>query len=204
MDDLSQLEAILAAANALKNPLSGLESLLDVKNDDGAANDDTWTIQYQPFLSEKLQKQCLQLFESNMGDMYRKSDWGLDMKEKQEEFQHDNARFLVVTSDTNVLAFCHFRFDWNDDDDPTEAVLYVYEIQVCNDMRRAGLGKRLMTILELVARQAGLTKTMLTVFKANKAAWNFYTKKLKYTVDSISPSQYEQDVDYEILSKRVR
>jgi len=206
MDEESQMEATLAAANALKNPLEGLERLLDVK----VKNDDSTqlSIRYQQSpLSDTSLQQCLALFEHNMGDMYRQSDWGLDMKEKQEEFQHENAKFLLLSDDCDVdklLAFCHFRFDWNDDEEPTEAVLYVYEIQVNCSMRHAGLGRRLMTVLELVARQAGMRKTMLTVFKKNTAAWNFYTKKLKYSVDESSPSLYEKDVDYEILCKRVR
>lgn len=206
MDSLQQMEATIEAANSLKNPLSGLESLLDisVQMDD----DSCLSIRYeQSPLAQSSQRQCLDLFEANMGEMYRKSEWGLDMKEKQDEFQHENAKFLLVSSTDNpdtILAFSHFRFDTNDDEDPTEAVLYVYEIQVSSKLKRAGLGRRIMTILELVARQAGLHKTMLTVFKSNNAAWNFYTKKLKYTVDDISPSNYGEQVDYEILSKRVR
>ena len=166
MDDFSKHEATLAAANALENPLKGLESLLEVKiaaekkeNDDGATTSSLAIEYHSSRLSESLEKQCLQLFEENMGDLYTKSSWGLDMKEKQEELQHENAKFLVVTASDepdDLLAFCHFRFDWNDDDEPTEAVLYVYEIQVDQRMRRAGLGRRLMTILELMARQAGL------------------------------------------------
>jgi ribosomal protein S18 acetylase RimI-like enzyme len=206
MDNRSHHESTLAAANALENPLEGLESLLQVQIPAEKDGMKSLTIEYIcSRLSPTLEKQCLQLFERNMGDLYNQSSWGLDMKEKRVEIQHEHARFLVVTDEpNNLLAFCHFRFDWNDDDDPTEAVLYVYEIQVHDSMRRAGLGRRLMSILELVARQAGLNKTMLTVFKDNTAAWNFYTKKLTYKVDDTSPSLYGEEVDYEILSKRVR
>lgn len=214
MDDFSKQEATLAAANAIKNPFKGLESLLEMKvtaekeENNYTANTSSLAIEYfSSRLPESLEKQCFQLFKDNMGDLYTQSSWGLDMKEKQEELQHENAKFLVVTASNepdDLLAFCHFRFDWNDDDEPTEAVLYVYEIQVDERMRRAGLGRRLMTILELVARQVGLNKTMLTVFKDNTAAWNFYTTKLKYKVDETSPSLYGEEVDYEILSKRVR
>lgn len=211
MAKYKQIKATLKAANALENPLSGLESLLEftVKNDDQESEDSTLKIEYATSpLSPEIQKQCLDLFECNMGDLYRQSNWGLDMKEKKDELEHKNAKFLLVTSnddnDDSIVAFCHFRFDTNDDEDPTEAVLYVYEIQVSSRARRSGLGRRLMTILELVARQVGLTKTMLTVFKQNEQAWKFYTEKLKYKVDEISPSNYGEDVDYEILSKRVR
>jgi GNAT superfamily N-acetyltransferase len=210
MDAQSRIEARLAAANAMENPLSGLEqSFLSVKVDSSFL-----TIRFQPSpLPEQLRNKCLDLFERNMGDMYQESDWGLNMAEKEEELSHENARFLICSTcndhndDDNdydeLLAFAHFRFDVNDDDDPTEQVLYVYELQVDASVRQCGLGRRIMSILELVARRAQMSKTMLTVFKSNKAAIQFYTLKMKYKVDEISPSMHGQIADYEILSKRV-
>jgi GNAT superfamily N-acetyltransferase len=188
----------------MENPLSGLESFLSVKVDSSFL-----TIRFHPSpLPEKLQTKCLDLFGRNMGDMYKESDWGLNMNEKKEELSHENARFLTCSNDNNnnkneLVAFAHFRFDVNDDDDPTEEVLYVYELQVDASVRRCGLGRCFMSILELVARRAQMKKSMLTVFKSNKAAIQFYTLKMKYKVDEISPSMHGQDADYEILSKRV-
>jgi len=108
MDELSQMESTLAAANALEHPLEGLESLLDVnvKNDNQNSNVDDSTqlsrTRYQQSpLSQELQKQCLALFEKNMGDMCLKSDWGLGVKEKQEELQHESARFLLFHDNNN-------------------------------------------------------------------------------------------------------
>lgn len=206
MDEQSLIAARLAAANAMENPLSGLESLLSVKVDDSFL-----TIQFHSSpLPEKLQTKCLDLFHRNMGDMYQASDWGFDMRKKREELSHENARFLTCSHGDNsnnnkeddLVAFAHFRFDVNDDDDPTEEVLYVYELQVDASKRRAGLGRRFMTILELVARRAQMKKCMLTVFKSNSTAIQFYTR-MKYKVDEISPSAWGLDADYEILSKRV-
>jgi len=193
---------------------------------------------YKSPLPEDLHKSCLQLFEENMGDMYRASSWGLDMKEKSDEFHHDNARFLIatkkITSTSNqssssrgqtsgeqqqeqqrgdVLGFAHFRFDVNDDDRPTEEVLYVYEIQISSKARRCGLGRRLMAIMELIAMRSQMRKVMLTVFKSNHAALGFYLSKMKYGIDESSPSQFVDNVegggdegaaDYEILSKQIK
>lgn len=200
MNAQSRIEARLAAANAMENPLAGLESFLSL-----TVNATSLTIKFQPSpLPDKLRRQCLDLFERNMGDMYRQSDWGLNMAEKEEELSHENARFLIVSNEANdLIAFAHFRFDVNDDDDPTEEVLYVYELQVDKSARRCGLGRRIMSILELVARKAQMKKSMLTVFKHNEAAITFYTLKMKYKVDEISPSLHGEDTDYEILSKQV-
>ncbi len=160
---------------------------------------------------------CLDLFKANMSDMYQASSWGLDLEEKSSELRHEAARFLVVEAATdtdgagasngaerNVLAFVHFRFEPNDEEKPTEEVLYVYEIQVADKAQRSGLGKRLMNIMELLAHKNGMQKVMLTVFKMNGGAMKFYLDKMKYGVDESSPSNFDGELaDYEILSKVV-
>ena len=164
-----------------------------------------------------LHNACLDLFKANMSDMYQASSWGLDLEEKSSELRHEAARFLVVEAATdadgagasngaerNVLAFVHFRFEPNDEEKPTEEVLYVYEIQVSDKAQRSGLGKRLMNIMELVAHKNGMQKVMLTVFKMNGGAMKFYLDKMKYGVDESSPSNFDGELaDYEILSKAV-
>ena len=63
-----------------------------------------------------------------------------------------------------------------------------------------------MTLVELLSLQLQMTKVILTVFKCNTGAMRFYMNKLKgYEVDECSPSNFEgeEDVDYEILSKRI-
>jgi GNAT superfamily N-acetyltransferase len=168
--------------------------------------------------------------------MYRSSSWGLSLKEKVEEFRHKNARFLLVTdtqivvgedeakNNQTVLAFSHFRFEGNYEDKPTEEVLYLYELQVNVIARRCGLGRRLMSIMETIAMRANMLCVMLTVFKKNQSAMDFYLNKMKYTIDDSSPSSQAcciprsniwyaiisitsnfegGSVDYEILTKRV-
>ena len=177
------------------------------------------TIQFykQALLPENILNSCLDLFEVNMGDLYQNSSWGLNLAEKKEELAHEKARFLIVSGsdqdditsiamekngENKTLAFSHFRFEVNDDDKPTEEVLYLYEIQIDFIAQRNGLGKRIMQIMEIIAMQQKMRKVMLTVFLNNKGALQFY-EKLKYTVDETSPSLFEEDADYEILSKIV-
>lgn len=147
---------------------------------------------------------CLDLFENNMGEMYKNSSWGLNMKEKKDELTHEKARYLIVSSQEEsvkkMLAFAHFRFEEDDDDKPTAEVLYLYEIQIDTLVQRNGLGKRMMDILEMIATEYGMRKVMLTVFKINKEALAFYNK-LNYVIDESSPSEFGEEADYEILSK---
>jgi hypothetical protein len=44
---------------------------------------------------------------------------------------------------------------------------------------------------------------MLTVLKNNKPAFDFYTSKMKYTIDMTSPSLNDMVAGHEILSKIV-
>ncbi len=193
-------------------------------------------------LEPNLYRQCLSLFQRNMNQMYEHSNWGLDLALKEEELSHPNARFLVVTTTSDdqderkeqdseiVLAFTHFRFECSIDEcndnnhvyngtfdftDDHESVLYVYEIQIDPRIQRQNIGKRLMTFMQIIAMKTNMQKVMLTVFKFNSGAMNFYKKKLGYQLDQSSPGYFdasdegcddqgEEEADYEILSKIVQ
>jgi N-alpha-acetyltransferase 40 len=170
-------------------------------------------------------QQCLQLFTENMKELYEKSSWGYDMKMKQEELLHPNARFIVFFDcdhqDTPaVAAFVHFRYCYDDDDDPSEIVLYIYEFQVRSRCQKQGIGQYCMRIIDQIALNANgsaaamttsksatpivkVPKVMLTVFRKNESAMQFYIQKLNYQIDPSSPSCYNQVTDYEILSKTI-
>lgn len=86
-------------------------------------------------------------------------------------------------------------------DDPTAAVLYVYEVQLAAGVQRSGLGQHLMRLVELVALHARMPHVMLTVFKSNAAAMALYRQKLNYQIDASSPSRCGNGAcPYEILS----
>lgn len=127
------------------------------------------------------------------------------MKEKSAELRDDKARYLLVLDDYEKLAgFLHFRFEYDDEESPTCAVFYVYEIQIESKYRGFGVGKRLMEIAGRIAREQSMTKILLTVFKKNDKAMGFYTKGLGYDVDESSPSNFgDHSVDYEILSLKL-
>ncbi|XP_072023902.1 N-alpha-acetyltransferase 40-like [Amphiura filiformis] len=144
------------------------------------------------------------LTKANMQTLYEQSNWGWTEREKREEMEHDKAWYLVAKDQDGChQGFAQFRFDMDFDDE----VLYCYEIQILNEVRRKGLGKFLMQILELIAHKTQMKKVMCTVFQNNKTATAFFTKNLKYVIDETSPSEYDpmnpEDYDYEILSKPI-
>eukprot|EP00943_MAST-04B_sp_MAST-4B-sp1_P001295 g1295.t1 len=141
------------------------------------------------------------VLKDNMKQMYDKSGWGWSDRKKMNEHTDPSARFLVARNiQGEVIGFTQFRFLI----EKNYEVLYIYELQVAMNGRRCGLGRHMMQICELMARKNEMKFVMLTVFKNNAAAMNFYRNKMKYELDEISPSECGDDTaDYEILSKCV-
>eukprot|EP00587_Corethron_hystrix_P012672 CAMPEP_0113302658 /NCGR_PEP_ID=MMETSP0010_2-20120614/3393_1 /TAXON_ID=216773 ORGANISM="Corethron hystrix, Strain 308" /NCGR_SAMPLE_ID=MMETSP0010_2 /ASSEMBLY_ACC=CAM_ASM_000155 /LENGTH=161 /DNA_ID=CAMNT_0000156513 /DNA_START=124 /DNA_END=609 /DNA_ORIENTATION=+ /assembly_acc=CAM_ASM_000155 len=156
-------------------------------------------------MTEYFRASCYTIFTTNMRGMYEDSSWGFDEEKKMQELRHNGARFLTVVNEGDinekVLAFSHYRFEWDNDEEPSCPVLYVYEIHVSSEAQRYGIGRRLMTIMEMTALQCKMKKVILTVFKKNLSAMRFYRERMKYGVDESSPSCYGEEADYEILSK---
>lgn len=122
-------------------------------------------------------------------------------KKKMRELTHEEARYLLVKEGERLVAFLHFRFEVVH----KTTVVYCYEIQVEEDMTGLGIGKRLMVLLEILARKFDMDKVMLTVLDQNPGAKAFYLK-MGYKVDDDEVDEdgderYADGNSYEILSK---
>ncbi|KAL5008974.1 hypothetical protein ScPMuIL_014555 [Solemya velum] len=199
------------AANKIEDPLSMLEPFkkyerrgLSVLISCVKAGDmDKDTVDWVFDLTKK-NMQTLQVFKLICNVLgYETSDWGWKDRDKRDEMTEDKAIYLLVrdTSD-KLVAFVHFRFDLECDDE----VVYCYEIQLIEEVRQKGLGKFLMQILELLAHKTEMKKVMLTVFKHNTEGYDFFTKTMKYEVDEISPEDpvFDESFSYVILSKKIQ
>jgi ribosomal protein S18 acetylase RimI-like enzyme len=188
-----------------------------------------YRLEYAPSVDEMPESTidaCLDLFELNMADHYRASSFGLDLNAKREEMTHRKARYLLLFDATSpireaersaasglsgaaaaapsdLVAFVHFRFCLDDDDAPSCAVLYVYEIQVSERHAGRTVGTALMALLQDAAALAGLGKVALTALKSNARALRFYKDRLGYRPDGTDPGACGEAADYEILSKPV-
>lgn len=85
------------------------------------------------------------LLSGNMRKLYEDCTWGWKDSGKKEELFDSRAKYLVAKDvsqggDPRLVAFAHFRFDMDYDDE----VVYVYEIQLEDSVRRKGLGKFMM------------------------------------------------------------
>ncbi|KAF9531993.1 acyl-CoA N-acyltransferase [Crepidotus variabilis] len=173
---------------------------------------DTATFEVKVVHSRDLKKaqteRIVSLFEENMFELLKDSSLGWNPKEKHKELFHPLSRYFIIQDDQkNIVAFVMFRFEHEND----ENLLYIYEIQVWSSIQSKGLGKRLMTDVELVAKHYSMEKVMLTVLQKNSRACSFY-ESLGFTMDSSSPDSGDtvaEDtsenpaIDYKILSKVV-
>jgi len=225
----AHLQKSVNEADKVLNPLHGLEAFLthtvesNKPNCVSTAEPDMefhFHVEYKRNLTKRLHKSCMDLFQQNMTELYRVSNWGLNLSRKAKELKHERARFLVITNESTaplstrqssaeIIAFSHFRYELDDDEQPKYPVLYVYELQVKQEFQRHGLGKKLMTLMELMALRNAMAYVMLTVFKHNTIATTFYLNKMRYSIADQSPSKCATDeeetesVDYEILWKLV-
>nr|XP_046183857.1 N-alpha-acetyltransferase 40-like [Oncorhynchus gorbuscha] len=131
--------------------------------------------------------------------------WQLEMeREKRDEMDDERAWYLLTRdTDSSSVAFSHFRFDV----ECGEEVLYCYEVQLESRVRRKGLGKFLIQILQLIANSIQMKKVMLTVFKHNHGAHQFFRDAFRFEIDDTSPSMSGccgDDCTYEILSRRTK
>jgi len=195
---LAESWARVKAANKLEDPLSPFAVFKNYERNG-------LTISLETKKVTEMDKQTVDwafgLTKTNMQTHYEKSEWGWKGEEKQEEMTEDQAWYLLARDqDSKPVAFSHYRFDMEGE---TE-VLYCYEIQLIPSVRKKGLGKFMMQVLELMANKHEMKCVMCTVFKHNEAAEIFFMKKLNYTVDETSPEQGiydEEDFTYQILSK---
>ncbi|KAI7903771.1 uncharacterized protein BX663DRAFT_40815 [Cokeromyces recurvatus] len=143
--------------------------------------------------------------------MYNKSNDGWSDQGKRKEMLTPQTRYLIARSSTDpndLKGFLSFQMVQEEtmDDDVTANCAYCYEIQLMENARNRGLGEFLMNLLSKIGSFWKMDKVMLTVFKANKGAFRFYTDKLGFTLDEISPGaclpRYKaKQFDYELLSK---
>ncbi|KAG8228585.1 hypothetical protein J437_LFUL009290 [Ladona fulva] len=193
---LAEHTALVNKANSQTNPLSSFPAFTKFSKN---GLDVTLDCKRVADMDESLIHSIFNLEKENMKNLYDECSWGWNDKKKMEEMTEEAARYLMAKNEAGELvAFSHFRFDL----DYGDPVLYCYELQLKQEVRRKGLGKFMMQVLELIAFTSNLHKVILTVLKHNPAAVEFY-KALKYEVDETSPqnSVFEEECHYEILSK---
>ncbi len=149
-------------------------------------------------------EKCLRLIEATSGQDYQNSEIKWSPSKKRKEMKLPDMKYILLTEQDRVIGFVSFMVTYEDGND----VVYIYEIHFSPDWQGKGLGRKLMDVVEVIGRNVGVTKVMLTVFKANNRAIQWYTK-LGYAEDEFSPGARKmrngtvKEPTYIILSKRV-
>ncbi|KAL8837784.1 MAG: hypothetical protein Q9170_002402 [Blastenia crenularia] len=127
---------------------------------------------------------CYKLVAASSADAYAASSVGWSPTKKRKEMKLPDLRYLLLVNDidSQVEGFLSFMLTYED----AHEVVYCYELHLVAWLQGQGLGRYLMGLMETVGSNAGVQKSMLTVFVENNAAINFYNK-LGYTKDDFSP-----------------
>lgn len=153
---------------------------------------------------------CLGLIQLTSGQDYRASRIGWNAKKKQAEMRDPDMMYILIRNGAvggDILGFVSFMFTYDDPPHEDRQVVYLYEIHFYEHLRGMRLGSKLMAFIEKVACEAGISKTMLTVFVANNRARGWY-EKLGYGKDACSPEDRVVRsrvvaADYVIMSKEL-
>ncbi|KAJ8281636.1 hypothetical protein COCON_G00041550 [Conger conger] len=142
-----------------------------------------------------------ELTKTNMQTLYEQSEWGWKEREKKEEMMDERAWYLLVRdADSAPLRSLTSDSMWS-------VGRRCCTVQLESKVRRKGLGKFLIQILQLIANSMQMKKVMLTVFKHNHGAYQFFREALQFEIDENSPSMSGccgDDCSYEILSRRTK
>jgi len=183
-------------AHKLTNPLEPIPECASFT----CTNGSTGTLKHcmASELSAKQLNWLMDLMKRNMKYFYKKSQDNWNARKKQKEMTQKTSRYLIATVNDKPVAFTHFQFDM----DYGRQVLYCYEIQLEPSVRRFGLGKHIMKTLEEIASSTRLTLVVLTVFKHNPSALEFF-QRVGYEIDETCPEE-EEGKDYFIMSRRMQ
>ncbi|KFX90136.1 hypothetical protein O988_08333 [Pseudogymnoascus sp. VKM F-3808] len=183
------------------HPVTGEEYTIELQNSSDLSRDELTA--------------CFSLVEESSKGDYSASKEGWKPAAKRREMRLLELKYLLVRSTGahdvgrerkagDIEAFVSFMPTIEDE----QEVLYVYEIHLAPTLRRSGLGRQLMMLVEGVAQKIGVEKVMLSCFTRNVIAKGFY-EGIGYEKDEYSPPPRvlrdgrEVEEAYVILSKRV-
>lgn len=132
---------------------------------------DRFSISFHVKLS-KVEYGCIcQILVDNMMSMCQKiGEW--EPKDKQGDLKADWMRYLIVKDGSNIVGYCAFRFDLDED----RKVVYVYELQVSSKYQGFGIGAALLNKVDTLGRLFKLELIVLTSLKVNTGANKFYLR----------------------------
>lgn len=162
-------------------------------------------------INDAIHNWMLNLVAVNVGRYYRQSPsfGGWQREAKGEELVMPGMQYLLAHEDSKEVPLPRGFLSYlvceeeGADGDPRR-VVYIYEVQVERSYTGKGIGSMLMdALVTRIATDSCLPRElMLTCFKANRKAIQFYQKH-GFKEDEISPGRCKIRSDYVILSKKI-
>eukprot|EP01036_Dinobryon_divergens_P026790 gene26790-35477_t len=151
---------------------------------------------------------CFDLCKDNMEERYDASGYGWDDEDKLRELTEPGARFLLVREwpvegDSEVgelVGFVHFRFTVLGeviDSMVGQPCLHIYDIHLEDDIQRKGLGKHLLTVLELIGRREKMAMLSLAVQLNDDFTEKWVLKSLRGFEEDLSLQEHGFDAEME-------
>ena len=141
------------------------------------------TISFTSKMKKEEIKWAFEQCKENMEEKYDRSGYGWDDDDKRREFTEEGTRFFIIRERSpeagvagRIVGFAHFRFSVQGDiidqmvGTPT---LFLWDIHLDESVRRKGLGKHIMMLLELIARREKMHSVSIPVqmFDESTTAW---------------------------------
>ena len=167
-------------------------------------------ISFTPKLTRAEADWAFEITKDNMEGRYDMSGYGWDDEDKHQTLTEQGARFLVIrewpeeedAKQGEIVGFAHFRFTVQGEYMDTmagEPCLILWDIHIEEDFQRRGLGKHILTLLELVARREGMKFLSVPVMLNDDVtlAWLAKAGQGKFSPDESLRSMIDFDPEME-------
>jgi GNAT superfamily N-acetyltransferase len=173
-------------------------------------NDLNLRLEFSPKLTRSEVDWAFDLTKEHMEDRYDNSGYGWDDDDKRRELTEQGTRFILVrenvaesSSGGKLLGFVHFRFTVQGEIMDTmagEPCLFLWDIHLEESVQRKGLGKHLLTLLELIARREKMKYVAVPIQLNDEWAKNWIQRMKGYQPDSSLYELVGFDSEVEVLS----
>lgn len=141
---------------------------------------------------------AFRLIKTNMEEIYEASGYGWDDNDKRRELNEPGGRYLFIYQQISnddgltftrgkVIGFAHFRFTVQGDVLEImagEPILFLWDIHLEENYQRKGIGRHILTLLELIARKQGMSMLALPIFNDDTDTLRWLSKSKGFSPDS--------------------
>lgn len=174
------------------------------------------SIEFSPKLLRTEANFAFELTKANMEKIYESSGYGWDDDDKMQELTEQGARFLLIrdfsiptSSNKSLVAFVHFRFTVQGevmDQMIGDPCLYIWDLQIDHLHQRNGLGRHLLTLLELIARRERMSYVSIPIPNSDEhsLSWISTIRGFKPDAELTSLVSFDSKIEgFNVLTKNL-